>query len=134
LKILFLDDNSTRISAFKLAVSSTTTNCKLDVATTAEEAVTFLRTTIYDLVFLDHDLGGEEFVDSSVLNTGYTVARFISQYSIPIKLGIILHSCNPVGAQNQMNILCAATCDVLIDPFPSMMDKIDLYLNTKKAN
>ena len=74
------------------------------MATTANEAIEILKKGIdFDLISLDHDLGGEVFCSSELENSGYRVAQFLSDKEI--KGDIVIHSWNPVGAKNMLNIL-----------------------------
>jgi hypothetical protein len=57
----------------------------------------------YDLICLDHDLGGQIFVDMNEENTGSTVAKFLSDKMI--KCPIVIHSLNFWGAQNMLHYL-----------------------------
>lgn len=60
------------------------------------------------MIFLDHDLGGEIMVDSSVHNTGFTVARHIKETYQDVYPATIIHSHNPVGAENMRKVLTKA--------------------------
>lgn len=53
----------------------------------------------YDLIFLDHDLGNREYVDSDDSNTGFQVAKAIKGTPNESTF-IVIHSANPVGAEN----------------------------------
>jgi hypothetical protein len=65
----------------------------------AKEAISLLEHVKFDLVFLDHDLGGEAFVNSSEPNTGAEVSRWledpINHMSKPRVL--VIHTMNPAG-------------------------------------
>ena len=116
MKILLLEDNDERIQQFKDWIPS------LDIAITAEEAINLLKANKYDLIFLDHDLGGKVFVDSSEFNTGYTVARYMRENLILSGM-VIVHSHNVVGAANIKAVLPHAvllpfgtfTCEVKVE-------------------
>ena len=60
--------------------------------------------TPWDLICLDHDLGGKTFVDYEDPNTGYQVAKFIREKNIPYKKCII-HSMNYAGAMKMRSVL-----------------------------
>ena len=67
-------------------------------------AIALLSTNLsYDLICLDHDLGGKIFVDINDENSGSTVAKFLADKDI--KCEIIIHSLNYWGAKNMMNYL-----------------------------
>lgn len=60
---------------------------------TAEKCITQLAAGKWDAVFLDHDLGGETYVDSSQPNTGSEVVRWIVDNQPEIGI-IVLHTLN----------------------------------------
>lgn len=100
MNILFLDDDPNRIKL----VTRHCINHNLYVVTTAQDAIASLRTNSnYDLVSLDHDLGGEQMV-SSGRGTGYEVAEHISKMSSP-PLHVNVHSFNPTDAKNMYEVL-----------------------------
>ncbi len=72
----------------------------IDHADNVLDGIDLVADNKYDLLFLDHDLGGEEMVDSSNENTGYQLARFIASSTQNKTTMCIIHSCNPVGADN----------------------------------
>ena len=94
MRVLVLEDNESRIRKFQRELVGNA----VDFARDAEEALACIGARSYDLIFLDHDLGGEEMVDSGGANTGYLVA---SRLARDVKNGaahVVLHSCNPSGA------------------------------------
>ena len=56
--ILFLDDCRFRTSRFRSNIPSAT------LTSTAKECINELKNDSWDIVFLDHDLGGEIYVNS----------------------------------------------------------------------
>jgi CheY-like chemotaxis protein len=114
-KILFLDDDSARHHAFsKLADGHV-----VDYVWTADEAIAALAASTYDLVCLDHDLGGRVYVD--ILDeegTGYTVA--LAMEGMPEDRRpreTIVHSFNPEGARRIADRLGKAGFRVIKAPF-----------------
>ncbi len=73
------------------------------ITRTVSETLAQLAHQSFDVVSLDHDLGGEQMVDSHS-ETGYEVAKFISKMSDPPKV-IIVHTFNPTGASNMMSVM-----------------------------
>ncbi len=71
LGVLFLDDCPARRLRFLEACPLGTT------VETADEAIEALKLGGWDVVFLDHDLGGEVYCDSSRADTGSEVVRWI---------------------------------------------------------
>ena len=51
-----------------------------DEADDTISALALMKDKPWDLIFLDHDLGGQVFVSSSHHNTGYTVAKYIEEH------------------------------------------------------
>ena len=76
MRILFLDDDGSRISKFKEAHIGQI----VDVATTADDAVAFLRKNEYDWISLDHDLLEHHYGRPCGHRDGcgYRVAEFIA--------------------------------------------------------
>ena len=88
--VLFLDDNAERLKhAFEIH-----RNDKLFRVETAEHCIlTFSLEKHWDIVSLDHDLGGEVYVDSGREDCGMEVVRFLETNFIPIT-NIVIHSWN----------------------------------------
>lgn len=115
--IFFLEDSLDRYAKFFKWIETKAEKPNITSATDAEEAIKILEESDhFDVIFLDHDLGGRIFVDSSEDNTGYQVAKFIKQKGITYNQ-LIIHSQNPQGANNMKNILP----DGQIIPFPELM-------------
>jgi CheY-like chemotaxis protein len=94
-KIFILEDDPNRVEWLKENLNP---DIELDITDEVEEAMPWLRERKYDVIFLDHDLGGDQMVSSDVWNTGSTVAKMI--HETPNKhLTVIVHSYNPSGAQ-----------------------------------
>lgn len=95
-RILFLDDDETRHQSFAKA---TVGHIVTHVRTVEECKSALLSMDPFDLVSLDHDLGGQTFV-SEIDGTGTEVALFIRDELPAEKLPgrFIVHSFNPVGA------------------------------------
>jgi len=94
MNILFLDDSDRRCKTFKSNFPSA------DIVNTAEEAIKAMQHTHYDLICLDHDLGGEQMADTKGKNTGSEVVRHMIKNPHPAK-AIVIHTHNP-PAGNQM--------------------------------
>ncbi len=95
MKILVVEDNPVRIEKFKRALIG----CVVDYADNAHEGIILVRERKYDLIFLDHDLGGREHVSSNDPNTGFQVAKAI-RGTLNRFAFIVVHSANVVGAKN----------------------------------
>jgi hypothetical protein len=93
--VLFLDDDENRQYAFRSNVPSAKR------VYNAADAIAALPANSWHYVFLDHDLGGNIFQDSSESNTGMEVVRFLCENKLPIEK-IIVHSLNTSAA----NYMC----------------------------
>jgi hypothetical protein len=62
----------------------------------------------YDLIMLDHDLGGKIYVDIRESNTGTNFAKWLAENYEFRDTPIIIHSHNPVGSSNMNDILLNA--------------------------
>lgn len=99
LNVLILEDSAERISCFtELFINSNmiVTNC-------AKTAILFLNSYKFDTIFLDHDLGGEAYVDVNRKDTGSEVCREINELNM--KSQIIIHSWNDTGAEYMRSTL-----------------------------
>lgn len=111
-KVLILEDNDDRIKIFKRLFLNA------DIVKTAKEAIDLVAKNKYDIIFLDHDLGGEVYVDSEHENTGYQVAKFIMYEDNPNKITeVIVHSMNWWGANNIKTVIRHAK----LIPFGNLM-------------
>jgi CheY-like chemotaxis protein len=101
--IFVLEDDEQRKLAFKRKFLGH----NITIIDNIKEAINILSTNIaFDMIFLDHDLGGEVYVNSENENTGYQLAKWISQQKKILKESIIIvHSLNQVGAQNIKAVL-----------------------------
>ena|ERR1700723_2550299 len=115
--ILFLDDNLDRTKAFKSyfpqAITTETAQETIDVLANKENE--------FELVFLDHDLGGETYVDSSGKNTGMEVVRWI--VANKPKVGkFVVHSCNIYAATAMTDTLLREGYEVERIPFTYLLE------------
>lgn len=101
MKIFILEDNEHRMVKFRRELIGH----DIDHAATVEEGTSLVVDNKYELLFLDHDLGGEELVDSFADNTGYKLAEFIASFTQNKETPCIVHSCNPAGADNILRVL-----------------------------
>ena len=94
MNILFLDDNPQRVTRFKRSYPDAA------IVTTAMDCIAAMEKRAFDVVFLDHDLGGQSFVDSGDSDCGMAVVRWICSPLRPVDpvALYIVHSRNPQGA------------------------------------
>ncbi len=102
MKVLFLDDDKDRMKEAEIKFVED----ELTKVETVEQAIEMLeQNSPYDLVSLDHDLGGEIFCPSDEVS-GFAVAKFISQMTKDkLHERVVVHSFNPDGARNMMDVL-----------------------------
>jgi hypothetical protein len=117
MSILFLDDDPDRIRAFRSRIPSAV------ITKTADEVIAQLLAENWDVVCLDHDLGGEMFVSSERDDTGAGVARWIADNK-PSVGRFIVHSHNPDGAKNMESVLKGAEYEVQRIPFSTLISQI----------
>ena len=99
---LFLDDDSNRIKQARICFAVDI----LDIAETAIQAVKLLaKHSPYDLVSLDHDLGGKVYCPSDIMS-GWAVAVYIAHMpKEKLPKQVVIHSFNPDGAEKMLNVL-----------------------------
>jgi len=118
--VLFLDDNPNRIKNFRSRVPYAT------IVETAHDCIEQLNND-WDVVFLDHDLGGEIFVDPEQDNTGSEVIRWI-EVNKPKIQKVIVHTCNHEVSDKMINDLIAAGYPATYIPFPDLHEHLDQIL------
>lgn len=104
MKIFILEDNKERINWF---IEEFGTHHDLTIEKNTEGAKKSLLSDSFDVAMLDHDLGGEVYVDSEHEDCGMRVAEFIVENQIPLN-AVIVHSWNPVGARNMYDYFIRA--------------------------
>jgi hypothetical protein len=110
MKILFLDDDQKRCRRFRAAHPTAR------IVHTAQEAIAALGTEVWEVVSLDHDLGGQQFQNPQESTSGSAVARFLAAHELPIGR-IIIHSFNVPAAQAMRALLDHAGYRVTCQPF-----------------
>jgi len=115
-KVLLLDDDQSRIRAFLERMQPHPH--EVYTVATAAACIEHLAEDVWDLVLLDHDLGGEVFVASTRIDTGAEVVRWLESNVAPHG-SFIVHSMNPVGAAGMYFDLQALGYKVTQAPFGS---------------
>ena len=101
MRIFILEDDLNRIKWFKKTLNS---RINLDITDDVDIGMNNLMENQYDIIFLDHDLGGRQMVSSAERDTGYTVAKMI--HTTKNKgLTVVVHSWNPEGAKNMIRVM-----------------------------
>lgn len=116
MNILFLDDNPKRVKAFRSEVPFA------KIAYNAPDMIKLIKDQDepIDFCFLDHDLGGEVYVDSNREDTGAEVARWISAKKPDINV-VIVHTYNPEGAAIMTSVIKKAGYEH-VEYFPFMSE------------
>lgn len=123
MRILFLDDDEFRHKA----ITRTCIGHELVRVYTVPEFVSALGDGPYDVIFLDHDLGGKQMVESDgEEETGYHAALAIIDLSIALRPKmVVIHSYNPVGAE----IMCRKLIENGISAYKIPFDSRWEWLN-----
>jgi hypothetical protein len=104
-KMLFLDDNTKRIDSARRQYAD---KYDLTVVTNAKECLRYLCRQQWDILSLDHDLGGDDFQDPDE-KSGMEVVRYMlgwmKQYSKP---EVWVHSSNLFAANSMIDSLRGA--------------------------
>ncbi len=98
MRILILEDDPIRHKAFKRKLIGH----HVVITDDSKECIRLLAEEIWDELYLDHDLGGQVYVDSGE-GTGYEVAEWLSEHEDRLPPHIVIHSYNPTGAKNMKN-------------------------------
>lgn len=107
MKILVLDDSPLRLRIFQQRFSSQ--GAIVTTVMTAQDTIDALAANDFDLICLDHDLGGKppeyygQHCDPEHTNTGSEVARWMARNPKPYK--VMVHSRNPKGVASIKTIL-----------------------------
>jgi response regulator RpfG family c-di-GMP phosphodiesterase len=107
-KVLVVEDDPKRIAWFREKLRKIPVVQFVD---NAKRGKKFVRENKYDFIFFDHDLGDGAF------NNGFAVATTLSKTG-NTDTHILIHSLNPVGANNIANVLKSAGFkNITIAPF-----------------
>ena len=102
MRILIVEDSKERQKQFEANLYTH----DITIVETVEDAIKKLSNVIrWDVLFLDHDLGGQVYVPSDNKDTGYQVAKFLSDNKQYLPYNIIVHSLNYEGAKNILSLL-----------------------------
>ena len=111
MNIIVIDDSIERHEQIKMLL----TEENVVSAINALDGIEMLQSQEWDMVFLDHDLGGK--IDGDV------VARNMVTHSLSLDAQVIVQSVNPVGAKRIEDIL-AKTHKVMRIAFPQMIEAL----------
>ncbi len=120
MKILILEDNLKRIQWFKQLFK----NQELFIFDNVLDAYNTCLNYDFPVILLDHDLGGQEWVDSKKENTGYQFVKMIIEKQLQKDSLYYIHSMNPIGANKMLNYLLDNGYDGIWYPYRLMMELI----------
>lgn len=98
MRVFILEDDPSRIRRFQRALAGN----NVTMTDNVPDAISKYDGP-YDVVCLDHDLGGQVFVPSEHPNTGYAFAKWLADSDK--KSPVIVHSMNPPGAERMVQRL-----------------------------
>jgi hypothetical protein len=121
MKIFILEDDPNRIAYFRMNLIGHDLTICTDVYAAKKEWQ-----PPYDIVSLDHDLGGQVYVDSAMENTGMGFVRWLTALDVESPVGrYYVHSYNPVGADKMHQELRKFHKHVARVPFgPSLLEEM----------
>lgn len=120
-RIFILEDNEHRNKFFRTYLPALYPEAEIVMHEEAAYAMNALEPgSHWDIIFLDHDLGGMVYVQSEDPNTGFQVAKHIAANNITYNQCIV-HTQNPVGGKNISNAL-GGNCSLI--PFPNLMNTL----------
>ena len=102
MNILILEDNDERVKQFRKNIAPRHAIIHTDEA---KKTIEYLKKTKFDILFLDHDLGNEIYVDTKDINTGSEVARWLNKHPEQMPGQVVLHSLNEYGRKNMKALL-----------------------------
>lgn len=109
MKVLILEDDPHRNERFEAVCKAG--GYEYVLTDTATACIEEMEKHDYDLLFLDHDLGGMAFVDPKFQNTGSGVVRWMVENALDIPT--IIHSMNaPAAIRMEQDLHAAHFCMV----------------------
>jgi DNA-binding response OmpR family regulator len=101
MKVFILEDDPHRVELFRAAA----TQHDVVYSDNVDDAVAALNRGPFDVFLLDHDLGGETYVDSAQRNTGAGFCREAVAQEAMAHASVIVHSYNQAGAQRMVGLV-----------------------------
>lgn len=100
MKVLILEDDAQRMTHFLRKLIGHT----VDFTADALAAIDYLEKNVYDIIYLDHDLGGKQ-MEWDENNCGTNVAEYIRDNPLPETTKVIIHSFNVPAAQRMLRLI-----------------------------
>jgi len=114
MKIFILEDDAKRTEWFNKKFIQN----EVIVSDNVKDALAILESNDFDIFFLDHDLGGQVYVDSGEFNTGNTISKYLSE-NMRKQAPVVVHSWNAEGARSMLNNLLSKKIRCVYTPFGS---------------
>ncbi len=130
MKILFLDDNKNRTETFLRNVAINSNEDRVYATKTAEGCISMLQSENWDMLFLDHDLGDEVFVDSNRKDCGMEVVRWLEKNKKEF-CRIFVHTANDPARKRMIEKLTYSGYRVVDSNF-LLIDWKNIYFNLKR--
>lgn len=116
--IFVLEDNVNRMAVLYRLLPRKFPGVEIVHTEFVEEAKKLIvQKSYWDIVLLDHDLGGQTYVDSDEEDTGYQFLKFFKEKNIQCGQ-LIYHTQNPAGGAN----MCSLIPKGQHIPFPNLVD------------
>lgn len=120
MKVFILEDDINRIEKFRQKLRQHSVTYCDDVPT----AKALLKKDKYEIIFFDHDLGGEQMVPSEHPNTGYQLAKWLREQDMHFEQ-IIIHTCNPGGGDRILDEVKNLSQNITRMPFPYLIHAME---------
>jgi len=114
MRILILEDNFERIEFFKQLLK----NHDIFITKDIQVALDFLRLNQCEVIFLDYDLGEDHLTS---LNNGYELVKKIVEEKLQPNSQFYIHSLNPIGANQMVNLLRDYNYKAIWHPYSLMI-------------
>lgn len=103
-KVFILEDSEDRMVEFRKRFKDKALITHSDKVEEAKKL--FSEEEFWDLILLDHDLGGEAYVNSNHPNTGAAFCRWLAKKNeVKYPSQIVIHSANQIGAKEMAKTL-----------------------------
>lgn len=121
MRIFILEDDHERIKTFRRKLIGH----ELTVVENAQDAITVLSNDqAFDVMFLDHDLGGQQMMACDDKNTGSEVVRWMLPNQ-KVYCPVIIHSLNTPAAMDMKSRLESVGMTCYRMPFTMLASKLD---------
>lgn len=121
MNLIFLDDDENRCNLVRKKLPG-----MVKYAHTAQDCIKRIQEMEeISILFLDHDLGGEVYVDTDREDCGMEVVRWIENNN-PLIRNIVVHSMNKPAADEMVQRLQDASYNASYVPFTVLIERIKI--------